>query len=140
MGRGMRLGLLAGGVLLLAGFLFYNYLFRKHTTVKGNADISITAPKLFSAYSHDEQAANAHYLNKIIEVTGKVTALQKNQDGHSVLILDGNDPLFGISCTLENESTRLHAPEDTITLKGICRGFLSDVVLTDCIVVDNRNE
>jgi len=70
-----------------------------------------------------------------MEVTGTVSEILTNQDGRSVLVLKTNDPLFGISCTMTDDISRVQ-PGMSVTIKGICTGYLSDVVITNGILIE----
>lgn len=96
--------------------------------------ISIRATELFKAFEENESSANTKYLNRVIEVTGIVSEVFANQENNTVVILKSDDLLFGISCTLEHSAADLN-PGNSIVLKGICTGYLSDVVLTHCVLV-----
>ncbi|MFN0083417.1 MAG: OB-fold protein [Ferruginibacter sp.] len=97
-----------------------------------NADaVKTEAAALFAAYSTNEKAANANYIDKIVEVSGEAGTVSKNAEGLDVVFLKSNDPMFGIICTMEEKNTQIKAG-DKVTLKGICTGYLTDVVLIRC--------
>jgi hypothetical protein len=54
------------------------------------------------------------------------------------VILNTGDPLFGVACTLnlQEKTVRPVQPGEKITVKGICTGYLSDVVLTNSYLVN----
>ena len=57
-----------------------------------------------------------------------------NQAGETVVYLQSSDPVFGVNCTFKEDPGAIEKGS-TITFKGICTGFLSDVVLTGGIMV-----
>lgn len=103
-------------------------------------DVVITAPELFEAYASDEEYANEIYLNKIVEVVGVLDKIEVNQDSTLNLVLASADPMGNVICTFEDpseiESSSIKAG-DNITVKGICKGMLLDVLLNNCVLVDN---
>ena len=97
--------------------------------------IKIEAATLFDEYSSNEQAANKKYLEKILEVSGEVTSVTKNAEGLTVVLLQTSDPMFGINCTIEQKDAQVKEG-DKIILKGICTGYLTDVVLIRCYKIN----
>lgn len=106
--------------------------------VQQEAGIPITADSLFSAYSLNEKKANQLFLDKIVVVTGIISSVSKNQDGKTVVLLQTSDPMFGISCSMEQESIALKEG-NTVSMKGICTGFLTDVVLIRCSLQQSKH-
>lgn len=121
------IGLLALGGVFIA-WLYYN---KPHRQPSSEQAINISAAQLFSAFAEDEPAANLSYLNKVLAVNGKVMDVSVNADQKSVVMLETADVLFGINCTLDNNERSI-AVGDSITLVGICTGYLSDVVMIQC--------
>ena len=123
-------------ILLLTAFIGYRLYNKPHRKANTEPFISIQASELFNSFAENEVEANENYLDKVIEVHGVISSISLNQDGALVIVLQSSDPLFGVSCTLEKTSKDFTVG-DTIHLKGICKGYLSDVVLTDCIYLKN---
>ena len=96
--------------------------------------IAVTASELFKEYVTDEAASNVKYLNQALEVTGVVTGINKNDAGATYVILQSDDPMFGINCTFKEEPVGV-AKGQTITLKGICTAYLDDVIVNQAILV-----
>lgn len=115
-----------------AWFFVWN---KPKTDVEAASAIKIDATALFDAYVKNEAAANKAYLEKILEVSGEVTDITKNEEGLNVVLMKTNDPMFGVNCTLEEQNTVVHKG-DKIILKGICTGYLTDVVLIRCYKVN----
>jgi len=119
--------------VVLIGYALY--LWNKPARdVSKERGIHITAMAIFDSFTHNEQAANTSFLNKAIEVTGTVAEVKKNQAGKTVVYLQSSDPMFGVNCTFK-EDPGLIAKGSTITFKGICTGYLSDVVINEGILV-----
>lgn len=121
--------------LIGAAIYLYQYLHQPHRSVAEASAMDIEAPILFNEFQTDENSANAKYLNNVLRVRGKIKSIEKNSSGESVVTLDTGDSMFGINCTLD-QSASLHV-NDTVVVKGICTGYLSDVVLTK-VVIDSK--
>lgn len=113
----------------------YLYINQPHRSVQNADGISIDADSLFLAFAQNEAAANALYLNKVLVVHGKIKSIEQNTEGKAVIVLDAGDLMFGINCTLDGQSTFKEG--DEVTVKGICTGYLADVVITQAVIENN---
>lgn len=124
------------GAILSAGLTIYFVYSREHRDVSQEKGIQLSAQQLFEAFTKDEAAANALYLDKAIQITGEVITVSANQDGNVVVDFKTNDPFFVINCTFKTDPGALKAG-DMITFKGICTGFIPDanVVINEGVLV-----
>ena len=124
----------------LGAFYGYKYylLNKPGRDVTKEQGITVTAEQIFNDFTTNEAAANQKYLNKAIEVTGEVGEVKKNQDNSTVVVLKTSDPIFGVNCTFKQDPGAVQ-PGSQITFKGICTGFISDVVINEGVLVKNRN-
>jgi hypothetical protein len=126
-------------LLLIGGGVAY-YLYNKpHQNMEqANADLSIAADQLFKAFSEDENAANTAYLNKVVQVSGKVRSSSLDENGISSVMLESGDEMSGVICQMDelndNQRKEFSAGED-VTFKCMCTGMLMDVVLVRCVEV-----
>jgi hypothetical protein len=124
-------------VILLCLAITAVYEFRKPHADAGSrtTDFHIDAESLYKDFAKNESTANAKYLDKIIEVTGKVDDIE-NTNGATVIIISANQSSGGISCKMFNKTNSFQKGQE-ITIKGKCSGFLSDVNLVDCVLKSN---
>lgn len=135
MKKGIKRIFLLSLVVLLIGAGYAYYIWNKPARdVSNETAIKISAVSLFDSFANNEAAANKSFLNKAVEVTGKVVSIKKNQAGNTVMYLQTSDPVFGINCTFKN-NTDVITKGSTITFKGICTGYLSDVIVNNGILV-----
>jgi hypothetical protein len=122
-------------ILFISGWLVYTLLLNPaHRKIENEKGININAETLYQSFLSNEKTANATYLEKAVEVTGNIGSISKNADSSLVIFLQTSDPIFGVNCTMEGEAGGI-MPGDTVRLKGICSGFINDVVLIRCHVV-----
>jgi len=125
--------LLIGGI---TGYSLYNKGFESLETQP--ADVTLSPEALFEAYNTDESSADATYLNKVIEVSGPLSAEPQIVDSSAVLVIAVADEPFGISCSLSAteldkvQNLKVGAP---LTIRGVCTGFLMDVNLVRCVII-----
>ena len=97
-------------------------------------EVKIDAISLFEAFQQDEAEANEDYLNKIIEVTGKISTVRSSENGLSV-VLATNDPTNGVRCRLDNGPGQGHDRFEvgqTARFKCLCSGYIQDVEMVQC--------
>lgn len=122
-------------IILIGVFIAYKQYTKPHRSVEEEASIAIEASQLFREFEADEMTANQNYLNKVVSVTGTVVAINTNQEGALVIILETENPMFGVSCTLQEKSDSIKVG-NRVTIKGICTGYLSDVVVNRGILIN----
>ena len=116
-------------------FSIYYYVFvyssQHRRQVQSETGIVITADSLVAKYQADEKLANSLFLNKAVVVTGQIISIDKNQEGKITLVLGHTDSFSNVSITMNSSAPITQKVGETITIKGLCTGALSDVVITD---------
>lgn len=121
-------------IVLLAGAGVAFYMWNKpHETVEDRKSVAVGADTLANAFIENEQKANAAYLNQVLDVTGTISDVAKNQDGKTVITLSVSDPLSGVQCTMRDDKVQA-TPGASVTVKGFCNGYTLVVLLSDCII------
>ncbi|WP_118972139.1 OB-fold protein [Taibaiella koreensis] len=121
-------------ILVAAGVGAGLYLWNKpHEKAEDRQAMAVTAGVLSEAFAGNEQKANAAYLNQVLAVSGTVSEVSRNQDGNTVIVLAGSDPLSGVQCTMREDGVKASVG-DKMTIKGFCNGYTLVVLLSDCIV------
>jgi len=119
-------------------FSAYYYIFvyssNNHRQVQSETGIIITSDSLVAKYQADENLANSLYLNKAVVVTGVLLSIDKNQEGKTTLVIGRTDSFSNVSVTMISNSPITQKVGSPITIKGLCTGALSDVVITDGVV------
>ena len=128
--------LIFGIIGAVVAYKMYN---KEHVNVaKTKSDISLSADEILNDFSSDESIANTKYLEKIIEVKGDISEI-KTEKEKGIITLKTNDDFGSVLCHLSKESTQkinsLKVGQE-IYLKGICTGFLMDVILVKCEIIN----
>jgi hypothetical protein len=112
------------------GIYLWNKPHKKAEDIQG---IRITATALAQDYKADEKTADTKYLNKVIEVSGTIDEVDKNQDGGTMVVLQTGDPMAGVQCSMREKNVNPAKGQQT-TIKGFCSGNgITGVTLTDCV-------
>ena len=72
-------------------------------------------------------------MNKAIDVKGAVLSINYDQIGQKTVLMGAEMELSNVFITLK-DSSKSFKIGDTIRVKAICNGFLSDVVLAEGVV------
>jgi hypothetical protein len=122
-------------IAMVIAFMVWKYTFRKteSSVSSQKADVELSAVELLKAFEQDENAANTLYLDKIIQVTGNVESVSEDSVGISVYLKE-KDAVSGVICSFEKSAGEIDAVEKgmPVTIKGICAGYLMDVVMNKC--------
>ncbi|WP_202703645.1 hypothetical protein [Flavobacterium sp. UGB4466] len=115
-------------VLISTGlYFYYGFLFKEARNIESEIpEFSITTVKLLDDYNSNTEKADSLYLNKTIEITGKVT-----KETDSAVILENN-----IFCLL-TQKTKDKLLNSKVTVKGKCIGFdelFQEVKLDQCTI------
>lgn len=115
-------------VIVIAGVLFYNnYLYKDARNISSeDAAFVIPAGQLVSEYTGNQQKADSSYLNKTLEIKGKVT-----QVTDSVLTIDEH-----VFCGFDSKPNKNNLNK-SVTIKGRCIGFdelFGEVKLDQCTI------
>jgi hypothetical protein len=115
-------------VLVVAGYFGYNYIMtggaRDIQTEK--SEYTTSATDVFSEFSNNSEIVTAKYLNKTVEISGKVTNVVEN-----VITLDEK-----VSCQLQ--VAEKVAIGSQVNIKGRVTGYddlLEELKLDQCLIV-----
>ena len=125
--------------LLIGGGIGY-YMWNKPHENIGTPNFKTTATELAAEFEKDETESNNKYIGKdgktiVIEVSGKITDVKNDTSGITIALETG-DPINGVSCVLDRFTKQPrtdYAVGETVKLKGLCTGKLSDVVIDRCV-------
>lgn len=132
-----KLFILFGIIIAIAliGFIVLKIMTKNaERHVETEKGIVADAGSLALLFSTAEDSANKIYLNKTLELTGVVAHIDSNENHQSVILLKTQDAVTGVLCTFKKKIDNVR-PGHTIIMKGICTGFLSNVTVTDGILL-----
>lgn len=106
------------------------------------AQHKIASDDLISLFEKDEKKSNKIYAGKVIEVTGVIKEINFLNNRYTI-ILKSTMNNFGIICDvneIEKDKLNLLKTNQQIKVKGICKGYLKDVILLNCSIEPLTNE
>lgn len=122
-------------VLVFASLAVWWVYNKPHRNVANEKGIAIHVDSLVNFYLANEAEANKKYLDKAIQVTGIPENIALNQDSMITVTFKSNNINSAVYCTLKKTEKPQFVIGAPVTVKGICTGILSDVVLVDAIIV-----
>jgi hypothetical protein len=124
---------------IIGVFVAYKMYNKPHVDVADSkSDITLTADKIINDFSSDESKANTIYLERIISVSGEIYELNVEK-GKGIITLKTKDDFGSVLCHLSDEGTKKMSSlkvGQTISVKGICTGYLLDVILVKCEITN----
>ncbi len=129
------IGLALAIIAALWGYKEYNREVERMSSEK--TEHSINADEMLQLYESNEEEANSKYLDKIVEVSGVVDKVEKDGDQTNIYLKTSN-PVSSVICELEDGQANVNNIKtgDQITIKGVCTGYLMDVVMVRCILIN----
>ncbi len=123
--------------LLSAGSVYYYvfiYSVKHHRSADNEKCIVVNAVDLVKEYQTNEAIANTKYLDKALQINGIVGEVKKAPSGNTTISLKSDDPFSGVFCTIVSTDSSLPKAGSPIILKGLCKGYLSDVIINDALI------
>jgi hypothetical protein len=144
-----RVKVLVYGLLLIAviGGLASIYII---FTKSGNIDVSnienvehVEVEEVIAMFKKDQEKANAEFIEKIIEVEGEIKEISFLNDRHTIILNSKSFTQSFVMCDmspLENDKINKLTVGDTVVLRGVCKGYLLDVIMLNCIPINEKTK
>lgn len=138
---------LAFTVIAAAAIAYYLFNKPHRDVTDADIDFQISATALVTEYLQSSATANQKYLaddgeSKILAVSGKIAAIDKDLNGQSVITLRDDAQKAGVSCTftsVTNQQVEHVSMGDVITVKGVIRsgaGYDEDLDLYEDVILE----
>ena len=129
-------------IMIIAGIYGYKEYNRKVEDVSTAAPQEvINATEMLTAFTTDEAEANKKFAGKTVLVTGTVAEIINQQDTMMNVFLGDDTDVSKVSCLMDmrkKKSFKKISVGKQISIKGICTGFLADVEMNRCVVVQEK--
>ncbi len=130
--------LILAAILLLAigaAFTWYIFTVKFEDTAGAKADYKVNALDLIGEFKKDDPAANKKYTEKILEVTGRITAVEKADSTVNLKIADADGSYIIFAFQQQDMAEAKKVKEgDSVAIKGSCSGgTYSEILETEYI-------
>lgn len=126
-------------LVVIIAFIIYKVYNKSHVNIANSVeDISVSVKKIVEDFSSDETLANTIYLDKIVSVKGELSEI-KNANEKTILILTSKDIFETVQAELSSNAAQKiknYTIGKPITVKGMCTGYLMDVILVKCELIE----
>ena len=121
--------------VILASLYVFNM---KHKDLKKTKpDFVITSVSLQKVFEDEEKSATAKYVNKILEVSGTIESVKTGEENILSVNLKTGSEFSSVICTFPSQTDPAQFKTgNQITIRGECSGFLMDVLLNNCTVIE----
>lgn len=132
-------------VLIIISLFFIINLYNKPfiDIKKSNPKLEVTAQEILDDYLADEYSANEKYVDNLIQIKGEIADISFDK-GISIITLKDTNGFSSIICHMlpeTNLNVLKHKKGNQVMIKGICTGYLIDIMMVRCILTnDNFNE
>jgi len=126
-------------IIVIAAIFGINQYNKPHVDVEDSkVDYVFTPKKLVDEYLQNEMAATKKYADQILQIEGDTYTISTLK-GSSIITFNSEALASSVICHLQPEENNkiLKLKKDQyITVKGICTGYLLDVVMVECVLID----
>lgn len=137
----VKIALAVVSLIAIGGILaaLYLYNLKPADMSKSKPDFVISATLLQKEFDDNEKDASAKYINKIVEVSGKIGSVKPGENNITSITLETESPLSSVICTVAAGTDVSKLTEgNEITIRGECSGFLMDVLLNNCTIIQPK--
>lgn len=127
-------------LVALAGiFIFIKLYNRSHEDLyKSTPDFVLSVEQIVNSFEEDENQANKMYLDKIIQIEGNISEISA-VSGNSIITITSENHSKSIVCNMdvmENKKVLALQEGQKVVLRGVCAGFLMEVILVRTIIIN----
>jgi hypothetical protein len=144
MNKLLKIGLILAAIGLVAAALVWKFYVNKpHDDIeKATPAYSLATEEIWSKYNSDRKIADSLYNDQVIEITGNLSRIDKNDSLVSVIFVMAADSMFGdktIACQMykkHNDEAGALTVGTKVKIKGVCIGYdETDIKFNKCSIV-----
>lgn len=139
-----KIGIILAVTGVIAATLVWKFYINKpHDDInKAIPAYSISIEEIWKSYNADPKIADSIYTGQVIELTGNLSRIDKNDSLVSVIFVMDSDPMFGdktISCQMyqeHNDEAASLVVGSKVKIKGFCTGYNdTDIIFNKCSII-----
>lgn len=136
-------GVLAVVGIIAAGIVWKFYVNKPHDDIeKATPSYSLSTEEIWKQFNAELKTADSLYTGKVIQLSGTVSRVDKNDTIVSVIFVMAADEMFGdktISCQMykrHNEEAQAITAGTPLKIKGFCTGYNdTDLIFNKCSII-----
>ncbi len=123
-------------IILSITYAWNEYNRKQKSTLAIDAFATTTASTLVKEFEVDETAANKKYNDKVIVVNGIIQTIEIADSTLRIVLKGEAGGVIGELEKSEREKAIKLKVGDSLKLKGVCTGYLMDVILVRTIIIN----
>lgn len=129
-------------VVILSLYIVYLYNDPYKVNIRDATEkTTISAEEITASFIKNEKKATAIYKGKVVKVYGIIKEITFINNTNTI-ILQSNYTNFNVLCNLQLPTSKQPMSlkvGQKVTIKGVCKGFLHDVIFLNCMLVNTPN-
>ncbi len=114
---------------------------KNQSAIKEREDQTIKAPNLTASYEENEVKADENFKGKTFFVEGTVRDIKKDIMDDIYVILEGDQMFRDVQCFFDDKNTASQLQKGMrVTFQGKCDGLMMNVLMKNCVLVDNLSD
>ncbi len=96
----------------------------------------LSIEELLTEFNGNLEKANATFIEKVIEVEGVIKEVSYLNNRHTIILKSKSFTQSFVICDMSpknNDRTNEFVVGNTIVLRGVCKGYLLDVIMLNCM-------
>ena len=96
----------------------------------------LSIEELLTEFNGNLEKANATFIEKVIEVEGVIKEVSYLNNRHTIILKSESFTQSFVICDMSpkgNDRTNEFVVGNTIVLRGVCKGYLLDVIMLNCM-------
>ncbi len=96
---------------------------------------------VITMFKDDEEKANATFVEKVIEVEGVIKEISFLNNRHTIILNSKSFTQSFVICDISplgNDKVHKFTIGDTVVLRGVCKGYLLDVIMLNCMPINEK--
>lgn len=140
----LKIGLILAAIGLVAAVLVWKFYVNKpHDDIeKATPAYSMSTEEIWGKYNADRKTADSLYNNRVIEINGNLSRIDKNDSLVSAIFVMAADSMFGdktIACQMykkHNDEAGALTVGTKVKIKGVCIGYDdTDIKFNKCSII-----
>lgn len=127
-------------VSVVIGFVLFNSQASLNDNIMANNKATVLPiDQMIQVFQNDALSAKEQYINQLVQVKGRVHDITYLNDRQTIILKGAEFQDSYIICDMSPEDTNVDKSiqiGQEISLKGVCKGFLLDVILLNCVRIN----
>ncbi|KPM31854.1 tRNA anti-like domain containing protein [Croceitalea dokdonensis DOKDO 023] len=127
-------------VSVVIGFVLFNSQASLNDNIMANNKATVLPiDQMIQVFQNDALSAKEQYINQLVQVKGRVHDITYLNDRQTIILKGVEFQDSYIICDMSQEDTNVDKSiqiGQEISLKGVCKGFLLDVILLNCVRIN----